>query len=781
MAYNIKGFFFKSKAQDRKYLADEFVNRYRSFLTDGIFGQGVLTIQYEVLANGSDLNITVGRGIAHLQGYFADITGDEDFPLTLDPGDVALPRIDSVVLQINLTDDLTLGRTANIFIRKGTPASVPVAPTLTQDIAGALLYEVSIADISVIKDAVSVAQTDVVDNREKVNVVAGVSIEDVVDSVNFVRMTAAERSKFIGIVDGAEVNEVNSVNGYVGNVILASTDLSDATYLAYIDEVNVFAEEQKFEATQLLNHVVTPSNPVAGKIKIYAKSDNKIYVLNSAGTETPLGAGGASKAYAQKTNNYTVLATDNVIEVTSGDVELTMHTAVGYSGTTVEIKNSGNGLVKILPDGYETLDGKSELLLGKNQAVELISDNTNWKRYAFIDGFDPVTTDVDTGTTVLDTFSYTDSPYRTVFYEFQIIKDYNVQAGLYIMSFTDAGNIVVFPTENLGVGTIDVTLNFDLLAGNIRFTTTSTSNGWKVTVIKRPLYMDVPTSIEPASIGYWFGGVETVNKSTIDGIDHQLLTQHVATVNLSIAKYNSNCGNSAVASYIFAGLTTGVTNLIKKMVFGATETISTITATVLTARYQASSGYQMNISIWINGGYGADYTTLVEKFNVSLETMAANATNLAASRTGTSCASNATHQVVFKGRTPSVSNTCENMDFATGTFATLSGTFATAVYNGAATGLVEFAVLAGGYTGSNETNTVEKFIFATNTKSTLNTTTDTIKDGISMNHSTSKAFLGGDTLTEIEIFDKTLETFSVVVAGLSVARFVMPTTQSGGI
>ena len=40
-----------------------------------------------------------------------------------------------------------------------------------------------------------------------------------------------------------------------------------------------------------LKHITTPSNPAAGYLKIYPKSDNKMYTLTSAGIETELGGG----------------------------------------------------------------------------------------------------------------------------------------------------------------------------------------------------------------------------------------------------------------------------------------------------------------------------------------------------------------------------------------------------------------------------------------------------------------------------------------------------------
>ena len=41
----------------------------------------------------------------------------------------------------------------------------------------------------------------------------------------------------------------------------------------------------------LLGHITTPSNPAAGKSKVYAKSDDLLYILTSGGTESRVGSG----------------------------------------------------------------------------------------------------------------------------------------------------------------------------------------------------------------------------------------------------------------------------------------------------------------------------------------------------------------------------------------------------------------------------------------------------------------------------------------------------------
>ena len=42
-----------------------------------------------------------------------------------------------------------------------------------------------------------------------------------------------------------------------------------------------------------LDHESTPSTPASGKVTVYAKDDNQLHILNSDGSEVPIGSGGA--------------------------------------------------------------------------------------------------------------------------------------------------------------------------------------------------------------------------------------------------------------------------------------------------------------------------------------------------------------------------------------------------------------------------------------------------------------------------------------------------------
>jgi len=65
-----------------------------------------------------------------------------------------------------------------------------------------------------------------------------------------------------------------------------------------------------------LTHISTPASPSAGALRFYAKSDNKLYVKDSGGTETQIGAGGGgSPTYTELLLSSS--ATQTVLDVSS--------------------------------------------------------------------------------------------------------------------------------------------------------------------------------------------------------------------------------------------------------------------------------------------------------------------------------------------------------------------------------------------------------------------------------------------------------------------------------
>lgn len=87
--------------------------------------------------------------------------------------------------------------------------------------------------------------------------------------------------------------------------------------------------------------------------------------------------------WATKTSNYTVLSTDwGLLASSTSAFSLTLPSASSNSGKLYYIKNINTGVITILPNGSDVIDGESSQILNMYGGVILISDGgSNW--YAF--------------------------------------------------------------------------------------------------------------------------------------------------------------------------------------------------------------------------------------------------------------------------------------------------------------------------------------------------------------------------------------------------------------
>lgn len=115
--------FYNSVSGDRVYSAEQL-----SAIFDGIITEGIFQAFEDAFAvtPDADMDIFVGAGRAWLNSTWN--FNSADFSLTVDDADIALPRIDTVVIEVNKD---SASRVNAIKIIKGTPASSPVAPTLS--------------------------------------------------------------------------------------------------------------------------------------------------------------------------------------------------------------------------------------------------------------------------------------------------------------------------------------------------------------------------------------------------------------------------------------------------------------------------------------------------------------------------------------------------------------------------------------------------------------------------------------------------------------------------
>lgn len=118
--------FFNSLNGDRKYDAVQMSSIFDGIILDGIFQ--AIDDAFAVTVSEDGSGIVIGAGRAWFDHTWT--RNDAPYPLTLEQSEVALDRIDAVVLEV---DSSSAVRNNTIKIVKGTPSSSPKKPSLTNN------------------------------------------------------------------------------------------------------------------------------------------------------------------------------------------------------------------------------------------------------------------------------------------------------------------------------------------------------------------------------------------------------------------------------------------------------------------------------------------------------------------------------------------------------------------------------------------------------------------------------------------------------------------------
>lgn len=148
----IKSGFFSSINGDRKYDARFFAEYFASFIGNGVFPNPSTGLQ---VVEGENMTTVVKPGKGWINGYY--INNDSDYVLQHDIADGVLKRIDRIVMRLN-----HLTRQIELAVKKGTPSSNPVAPSLQRDTDA---YELALADVFINNGATQITQTNITDLR----------------------------------------------------------------------------------------------------------------------------------------------------------------------------------------------------------------------------------------------------------------------------------------------------------------------------------------------------------------------------------------------------------------------------------------------------------------------------------------------------------------------------------------------------------------------------------------------------------------------------------------
>jgi hypothetical protein len=191
--------------------------------------------------------------------------------------------------------------------------------------------------------------------------------------------TTADESKLDGIEAGATVNQTPAEikTAYESNADTNAFEDADVTKLGGIEALA--------DVTDATN-IVAAGGYIAGGTDV-ALTDGGTGASDAPTARTNLGfkANATGAVTAVGTTAYTALSTDNILTVDDtaigGAVTISLPSATTLgSGWTLDIKKTGSTYsVTIDPDGTETIDGNSTLIItDKNQSVRLVSNGTTW-------------------------------------------------------------------------------------------------------------------------------------------------------------------------------------------------------------------------------------------------------------------------------------------------------------------------------------------------------------------------------------------------------------------
>lgn len=164
----IKCGYYNSSNGDRKYNAETMAVYFSGLFTRGVlqnYGQKFVVTE----AGGMKVKVPTGKA------YFSDgkwIENTADIVLTLDPADVVLNRIDSIVLRNDKNESV---RDATVVLKKGTPATNPVAPGI--DESDSYIEELLLCNIRINKLAENITQaniTNTIPNTDVCGYVTGI-------------------------------------------------------------------------------------------------------------------------------------------------------------------------------------------------------------------------------------------------------------------------------------------------------------------------------------------------------------------------------------------------------------------------------------------------------------------------------------------------------------------------------------------------------------------------------------------------------------------------------
>ena len=149
VTYDEQGLPLYDRAVDSAFLRKVFA----AYFSDGVFYTPTNALQ---VVAGTGMQVQVNPGICHIQGAMGIEPNLRTLSLTAAGSQ---PRIDTVVARLDLSQAV---RSIELYVKTGTPAASPSAPSLTRD---STIWELGLANVSVGANVGTISQSNITDTR----------------------------------------------------------------------------------------------------------------------------------------------------------------------------------------------------------------------------------------------------------------------------------------------------------------------------------------------------------------------------------------------------------------------------------------------------------------------------------------------------------------------------------------------------------------------------------------------------------------------------------------
>ncbi len=350
--------FYDSLNHDRLYNAQQMSAIFDGIINDGVFMS--VGNQFHTVA-GTGMQVIVKSGRAWFDSTWT--LNDAEYPLSIDAADVLLTRIDAVVLEVNSE---VATRANTIKVVKGTPASTPAKPTLTNT---ATIHQHALAYVTVAKNTTAITNSMieiVVGKTETPYVTAILQTTDITDLFKKWENDFQVWFETVkGTLDGdVALNLQNQIDHCVKKADKATAeDIEAGTADKWVD--SALYKEKQF---------------TIGDIKLTSSSngDNNWMLMNDDIIPLNSDLYNLYKKNKRKYDDFRITAPEPIMDDINYSTTLTEQTARCYNAL-VCFDSSNNTLYKIdILKHYIVYGQSSNLFVNVNKIDLTLSKSTNY-------------------------------------------------------------------------------------------------------------------------------------------------------------------------------------------------------------------------------------------------------------------------------------------------------------------------------------------------------------------------------------------------------------------